>query len=255
MSILGFEPDDRVRAMINDVELLSPRRPLVFQEISGRHHAIGGAEVFQNDIRISLRPAHIDNRLLSHELGHVLAELQHPHLVIDDRIPRGTPDRRMIGTLLSMFEHPTVYEIQSEYGFDMVEEFEPKMAEYVADFQRLSPEPQTNVYIEKIQGYVELGFVLPADRRWPEIDREFSRIAPRSYTNAQKIRSDVMTHDRVRRHAYKEMLDALIVALDLQRATWPALIHVCPPARTNVRNSSERLAATRSFSEKNCAFR
>lgn len=61
----------------------------------------------------------------------------------------------MIGTIISMFEHPAVYGLMQEYGFDVLAVLELKMSAYVGDFRNLPPETLPNVYIEKIQGYVE----------------------------------------------------------------------------------------------------
>jgi hypothetical protein len=219
--------------MMIAVENLSPARPLKFGAINPRHHATGGAEIFGDAIRISLRPGEVTNLLLSHELAHVLIGLEHPHLGISDQIPRGTPDRRMIGTLLSMFEHPAVFEIQREYGFDVPTESASKIGDYVADLERLPPERQPNVYIEKIQGYVELHYLIPDDPRWPDIERIFAGRAPRSYANARDIYEHVVTPARVQRHEYKHMLDALVHVLGLQNAYWPPLVELRPAARSD----------------------
>lgn len=117
-SIFGFEPDPRTFAMMQTVARLSPKRPLRFNELSASHHASGGAEVFPDYLNIALRRNDINDKLLSHELANLLIELQHDYLAISDRIPRGTTDRRMIETLLSLFQHPEVFSIQREFGFD-----------------------------------------------------------------------------------------------------------------------------------------
>lgn len=234
VKILGFESDERVDAMIRRIEKMSPLRPLRFGRLDPNHHATGGAEIFPDVISVSLRPNEISNVLLSHELSHVLIELEHEYLAINDRIERGTPDRRMIGTLLSMFEHPNVFEIQSEYGFDVAFENEQKFQRYLEDFDHMPPEPASGEFIEKIQGYVELQFIFEGDARLKRVETSFAARAPRSHELARTIFREVVTPERVGSHAYKEMLDAFVPAMGLQRAYWPPLIDVRPPARSDL---------------------
>jgi hypothetical protein len=220
--------------MARRVRQLSPRRPLRFGAIDPRHHAAGGAEVFPDMLSVSLRKDAIDDDLLSHELGHLIAELEHDYLAISDRIPRLTPDRRMIGTMLSMFEHPAVYALQRDHGFDPAAAADVKMQEYVEDFDRLPPEPASgNVYYEKIQGYIELQYLRPDDPRWARIDTNFAKRAPRSYADAQDLLR-VVSPDRIARHAYREMLDGLVDAVGARGAYWPPLVELRPAARTDL---------------------
>lgn len=232
MNILGFEADDRTEKMVARIQKLSPKRPLKFGEISATSHAIGGTEVFSNEIRVSLRSAFLSHDLISHELAHALIELEHGYLAIPDVIPRGSQDRRMLGTILSMFEHPNVYEIQRSYGFDVVAGMEEKFSEYIADFDNMPPEHPTEVRLEKIAGYVELHYAYPKERL-TEIDPLFKATAPRSFAIAKRLLARVVTPDRVSRYAFGEMLDAFVAVIGLQGAYWPPLIRRMPAARSD----------------------
>ena len=66
----GLRSHKRVERMVERVERLSPRIPLRFGAIAELHHANGGAEIFPNEIRISLRLGHITS-------GSALPPLQH----------------------------------------------------------------------------------------------------------------------------------------------------------------------------------
>lgn len=191
------------------VARLSPKRPLRFNELSASHHASGGAEVFPDYLNIALRRNDINDKLLSHELANLLIELQHDYLAISDRIPRGTTDRRMIETLLSLFQHPEVFSIQREFGFDPRLANEKKLQRFLDDFKTI-PQPELappNVYIEKIQGFVELQHLAPDDDRWSAITREFERYAPQNYQIAQKVATIVSCYCEypVARGAHKKL--------------------------------------------------
>jgi hypothetical protein len=73
----------------------------------------------------------------------------------------------------------------------------------------------------------------PDDHRWTEVDVEFRELAPRSYEQARKVLTDVLTQDRIERHAFREMLDAFVVVLELRNAYWPQFVELRPAARSD----------------------
>jgi hypothetical protein len=110
----------------------------------------------------------LTDALISHELAHLIIELENDYLAIKgDVLQRGSPDRRMVGTFLSLFEHPDVYRLQREHGVDLSDYVEKNMSEYGAEIDRLAPEPAPPMFFLNITtGYAELHHLCPDDSRW-----------------------------------------------------------------------------------------
>jgi hypothetical protein len=234
IKIFGFTPGREVQKMAERVEEISPARPLRIVAIAEDHHANAGAGIHDGSVSMAFRPgAAIDDRLVSHELGHLLIGLQYPHLIIGDSIPRRSPDRRMVGRLLSVFEHPSVYALQQAYGIDLAPSRAEAFVEYRKGIEGITAEPEfPRFLLDLVTGYVEMQYLLD-DVQKRSVDQLIAARAPKTLEMGRRL-AGIISPDRVTKHAYRAMLDDVVKIFEIT-GEWPQHVHLMPAARSDGR--------------------
>lgn len=205
--VFGHRAAPGVAAMYERIGELT-RRPVRFTTLSPRMQQLGtqaGCEIWEDEITIAVIPGEVNDYSLAHEMAHVIIELESPYLALGDGIPRGHQDRKVLGLLISCFEHSNVYEMVRGYGIDTSTIENRNVLDFLTAVKSITTRPLPPFFFQNYSiGYADLRRLSPSHTAWAKITSELGRRHKLTLDQALSIES-AMSDARVSRRQFRAM--------------------------------------------------
>jgi hypothetical protein len=174
-----------------------------------------GCEIWEDELTIAVVPGDVTDYTLAHEMAHLIIELESRHLKIGDGIPRADPNRKVLGLLLSCFEHSTVYPMVRDYGIDTTEIEQKSVAGLLAEVLSIKTRPSPPLFYQNLSiGYADLRRLAPDHEEWPNIRSALE--SRHRLTLEQGIQIEMaMSESKVKTRAFRAMFDDVATAWQL----------------------------------------